>query len=323
MVVGQAQGAHVVSARDEELLASLGIESLWLRREAAARRLLIVLAHPDDESFGPGSTIARYASQGVSVHYACATRGECGEVAPELLAGYQSAGALRTAELTCAAYALDLAAVHLLNYRDSGMVGSPDNDHPDAFVRAPVQQVARQLVGLIRTIRPQVIITFNSYGGYGHPDHIQAHHATLAAFGAAGDPAQYPELRGEAAAAWETQKLYFNVFGTGLLRVMLAVLRVRGQDPRRFGQNKDVDLIEAFDRAGRVTATLDNQAYGAQKDQASACHRSQMNGAAPLQRLPRRLRYAITARETFGRVVPPFATGATPETDLFEDVRLD
>ena len=314
---------RVVSEQDERLIASLGIESLWLRREAAARRLLIVLAHPDDESFGIGSTIARYADEGVSVHYACATRGEAGEVAPELLAGYENAAALRTAELTCAVQALGLAAVHLLGYRDSGMIGSPDNDHPDAFVRAPVPQVARQLVGLIRTIRPQVIITFNSYGGYGHPDHIQAHCATLAAFGAAGDPAQYPELRGESAAFWEAQKLYFNVFGTGLLRVMLAFLRLRGQDPRRFGQNNDVDLLAALERAGRITATLDNRAYGAQKEQASACHQSQLNGAAPLQRLPRRPRYALTARETFGRVVPPFVAGMTPETDLFADVRPD
>ena len=259
-MIGSAPGARVVSEQDERLIASLGIESLWLRRESAARRLLIILAHPDDESFGIGSTIARYAAEGVSVHYACATRGECGEVAPELLAGYESAGALRTAELTCAAYALDLAAVHLLGYRDSGMTGSPDNEHPDAFMRAPLPQVARQLVGLIRTIRPQVIITFNPYGGYGHPDHIRAHEATLAAFGAAGDPAQYPELRGDLAAAWETQKLYFGVFGTGLLRVMLAALRLRWQDPRRFGRNNDVDLLEALNRAGRITATLDNRA---------------------------------------------------------------
>jgi len=110
-MVGQIQGMQVVSEQDERLIASLGIESLWLRRESAARRLLIVLAHPDDESFGIGSTIARYAGEGVSVHYACATRGECGEVAPALLADYEDAGSLRTAELTCAAYALDLAAV--------------------------------------------------------------------------------------------------------------------------------------------------------------------------------------------------------------------
>jgi mycothiol S-conjugate amidase len=322
-MVGTAQGTRVVSEQDERLIASLGIESLWLRREAAARRLLIVLAHPDDESFGIGSTIARYAGEGVSVHYACATRGECGEVPPELLAGYESVGALRTAELTCAAYALGIAAVHLLNYRDSGMTSSADNNHPDAFMRAPVAQVARQLVGLIRTIRPQVVITFNSYGGYGHPDHIQAHRATLAAVGAAGDPAQYPELCGESAASWETQKLYFNVFGTGLLRVMLAFLRLRRQDPRRFGQNNDIDLLEAFERAGRVTTILDNRAFGAHKERAAACHRSQLNGAAPLQRLPQRLRYTLTARETFGRVIPPFLSGATPETDLFAGVHLD
>lgn len=262
------------TAHDEGLIASLGIASLWLRREAVARRLLVVLAHPDDESFGIGSTLARYAAEGVAVHYACATRGECGEVAPALLADHEDVGALRTAELTCAAYALGLSAVHLLGYRDSGMIGSPDNDHPDAFVRAPLGRVARQLVALIRTIRPQVVITFNSYGGYGHPDHIQAHRATLAAFGAAGDPLQYPELRGTAAMAWEPQKLYFNVFGTASLRWMLAVLRLQGKDPRRVGQNSDIDLVQAFERAGRITTVLDNRAYGAQKEQASACHRS-------------------------------------------------
>src|SRR5262245_41936545 len=105
----------------------------------------MVYAHPDDETFGHGGTIARYASAGVAVHYACATRGEVGGVAPELLEGYTDVAALRTAELECAARTLGMAAVHFLGYRDSGMAGSPDNQHPAALVQAPVERVAGQV----------------------------------------------------------------------------------------------------------------------------------------------------------------------------------
>jgi len=294
---------------------------LQLRPLAGAPlRLLVALAHPDDESFGMGSTLARYAAAGVEVHYACATRGESGEVARELLVGYENLGALRTAELTYAASELGLTAVHLLGYRDSGMDGSPANDHPQAFVRAPLAQVARQLVSLIRTIRPQVLVTFNPYGGYGHPDHIHIHKATLAAFGAAGDPAQHPDLTAAGFDAWEPQKLYFHTFSPGTLKWLLAGFRLVGKDPRRFGQNGDVDLVRAVEQAGRVTARLDNRAYAPDKERASACHRSQGGGGGPFARLPRRWRYRFLGEEHFARVVPPSPPGTPPENDLFAGV---
>src|SRR5215510_8530814 len=116
-------------------LAQHAIESLWFNDRPAARRLLVVYAHPDDESFGNAGTIVRYSAAGAAVHYACATRGECGTVDPALLDGYADIAALRTAELTCAARALGLAAVHFLGYRDSGMAGTPDNEHPSALVQ--------------------------------------------------------------------------------------------------------------------------------------------------------------------------------------------
>src|SRR5205085_11694019 len=134
--------------------------------------------------------------------YVCATRGECGSVAPELLAGYADIAALRTAELTCAAQALGLAAVHYLGYRDSGMAGAPDNQHPSALAQAPIARVTGQVVALMRALRPQVVLTFGSYGGYGHPDHIAIHRATLAAFTAAGDPARYAEHDAAGLAPW-------------------------------------------------------------------------------------------------------------------------
>src|SRR5262245_35081618 len=101
-------------------LTSYRIDTLWLIPAPARRTLLVVYAHPDDESFSNAGTLARYTAEGVAVHYACATRGECGGVAPELLDGYADIGALRSAELTCAARALGLAAVHFLGYRHSG-----------------------------------------------------------------------------------------------------------------------------------------------------------------------------------------------------------
>ena len=107
--------------------------------------LLSVLAHPDDESFGMGGTLAYYADQGVDVYLICATRGEVGEVAPEYLKNYHSIGELREAELRCASAHLGLAGIHFMDYRDSGMVGSPENDHPEAFINAPVDEVARKI----------------------------------------------------------------------------------------------------------------------------------------------------------------------------------
>lgn len=116
-----------ISAHTELDFAPYGIDTLWLDRAPRPRTILIAYPHPDDESFGNGGTIARYTAEGVAVHYACATRGECGTVDAPMLAGYASVGELRTAEQACAARALGLAAVHFLGFRDSGMPGSADN----------------------------------------------------------------------------------------------------------------------------------------------------------------------------------------------------
>src|SRR5215813_11421541 len=142
-------------------LTPYAIDSLWLDPSPKPRTLLVVYPHPDDESFSNGGTLARYAAQGAAVHYACATRGECGTVAPALLEGYADVAALRTAEQECAARALGLAAVHFLGYRDSGMRGTADNNHPAALIQAPLEQVAGQITALIRALRPQVLLTFN------------------------------------------------------------------------------------------------------------------------------------------------------------------
>src|SRR5262245_40174367 len=297
-------------------LSPYNINSLWLNRAPAPRILLVVYAHPDDESFGNAGTLARYAAEGVAVHYACATRGECGGVAPELLDGYADIAALRSAELACAAQTLGLAAVHFLGYRDSGMAGSPDNQHPNALVQAESDRVAEQIVALIRALRPQVVLTFNPYGGYGHPDHIAIHNATRAALDAAGDASCYPDQLGAGLAIWKPSRLYYSTVGVRLLRAGVAMMRLLGRDPRRAGQNSDVDVQRMVEETTPVTTVVNGGAYLTLKERAWRCHRSQLGGIGRVLEMPSPLRRRWMRDEQFTRVVPAWQGGAR-EHDLF------
>jgi LmbE family N-acetylglucosaminyl deacetylase len=235
------------------------------------RTLMAVLAHPDDESFGTGGTLALYAARGVQVHLLCATRGEVGTVAPEMMAGHASVGDLRQSELECAAGHLGLAGVQFLGYRDSGMQGSPDNRHPQALVAASLDKVAADIVTWIRRLRPQVVITFDPIGGYHHPDHIACHNATRLAFEAAGDPARFPD----GLAAYSPEKLYFVTFHRPWLRQGIRLLRLVGQDPRHWGRNHDIDLVQIAESEFPVHARIDIRPVADRKQRASACHASQ------------------------------------------------
>jgi mycothiol S-conjugate amidase len=299
-------------------LSAFGIESHWRRNAPSTRRLLVVYAHPDDESFGNAGTLATYGRAGVDVHYVTATRGECGGVAPELLEGYADIGALRTAEQAAAAEALDLASYHFLGYRDSGMPGAPDNEHPQATVQAPVAEVAARITAAIRAIQPQVVITFGPYGGYGHPDHIAVHHATLRAFHAAGDSAAFPEQLERGLFAWQPRKLYYSTFKTGLLKFGLMAMRLFGKDPTRGGQNGDVDFVRVLAEVTPATAHIRCRDVLEQKDRAWQAHRSQLGGMGGLLRLPRALRRPFTGAESFTRAVP--APAGKPESDLFAGI---
>jgi mycothiol S-conjugate amidase len=278
---------------------------------------MVVYAHPDDESFGNGGTLARYSAAGVAVHYVCATRGECGSVAPGLLDGYADIAALRTAELICAARTLGLTAIHFLGYRDSGMPGTADNQHPHALVQAPCERIAGQIAALMRALRPQVVLTFGPYGGYGHPDHIAIHHATLAAFTAAGDPTRYPDHLATGLAPWRPQKLYYATSSARLLRIGTTLLRLAGKDPRRLGENGDIDLALAAAHTTPITTSIDCTAYLADKARAWRCHRSQIGAIAQAERLPALLRRRLLGTEHFTRIVPPWNGQRAHERDLF------
>jgi N-acetyl-1-D-myo-inositol-2-amino-2-deoxy-alpha-D-glucopyranoside deacetylase/mycothiol S-conjugate amidase len=143
------------------------------------RTLLFVGAHPDDETFGIGGTLAQYAAASVRVYYACATRGEVGTADAESMKGFDSVGDMRWAELECAARVLGLAGVVHLGYRDSGMASSPENRHPESLAMAPLEQAAGRVVRAIRELKPEVVITHDPLGGYRHPDHIAIHRAPV------------------------------------------------------------------------------------------------------------------------------------------------
>ena len=131
--------------------------------------ILSVLAHPDDESFGMGGTLALYAERGADVHLICATRGEVGEMDEKYMQGFDSIADRRESELRCAAGILGLAGVYFLDYRDSGMPGSPDNEHPRALFAQPVDDVAKKVVAYIRELKPDVVLTFDPMVDIGIP----------------------------------------------------------------------------------------------------------------------------------------------------------
>ena len=210
------------------------------------RRLLLVHAHPDDETIGTGATMARYAADGARVTLVTCTLGEEGEVlVPELehLASDRddALGQHRIGELAAACEALRVKDHRFLGgpgrWRDSGMMGTPQNDRPDVFWQADLDEAVRALVGVVREVRPQVVVTYDERGGYGHPDHIQAHRVTTAAYDAAADPDYAPEL-GE---PWQIAKLYHSAFPKSVLQAGIDHLKASGQT-NFFGADSADDL---------------------------------------------------------------------------------
>lgn len=275
--------------------------------------LLTVLAHPDDESFGMGGTLAYYAWCGVATHLICATGGEEGDVGDDYLVGYSSKSERRRAELACAAEALGLTTVELLGYRDSGMPGTPANTHPDALAAQPLDAVTARITHAIRRLRPHVVVTFDPIGGYRHPDHIAVQRATVEAFHAAGDPARYPSDL----PAYAPQKLYFQTFPRELLRLVVRLMPLFGRDPARFGRNGDVNLAELAAVDFPIHARIDGFAVREARDAAVACHASQ--GGRPPQGPLGAFFSLLRSTDTYMRAYPPAPPGLR-ERDLFAGV---
>jgi LmbE family N-acetylglucosaminyl deacetylase len=275
------------------------------------KTMLAVFAHPDDETFGVGGTLALYARKGVAVHLVCATLGEVGTVSEEKLRGYSTIAELREAELHCAATELGLASVHLLGYRDSGMPGSQDNRHPRALVAAPPDEVTERITHLIRGLRPQVVLTFDPIGGYRHPDHIAIHNSTVEAFHAAPDPDRFPD----GLPPFQPDRLYLSTFSRPFMRVVVKGLELIGLDVHHFGRNADIDLADITKESFPVHARVSIRSVAKIKEMASECHSSQMD--LTTSRLFSLLARLGAGNETFIRAYPPPPAGLH-ERDLFQ-----
>lgn len=272
--------------------------------------LLAVFAHPDDEAFGSGGVLAKHAASGTRVTLVCATRGECGEISSPELATPETLGAVREQELRLAGEALGVRDIRFLDCRDSGMDGTPENDDPRALINQRADDVVRKLVAIVREVRPQVVLTFEPYGGYGHPDHIAIHHHVSAAVQAAGVPTYGRDL-GE---PWRAVRLVWQVFPRSIFLTMRDELRRHGEDTSRFDE---------MERTGAgwpdelVDIVVDVSAYTAAKQAAFRAHRTQFGDDNLFRKATDALCHDILGREHFF-VAMPWRTGNSRLRDLFE-----
>ncbi len=260
--------------------------------------LMAVFAHPDDESFGIGGTLARYgADPDVRVVLVCATLGEAGEIAAPELATAERLGQVREAELRCACRTLSIDALHLLGYRDSGMAGTPANLEPDALTMADFDEVVGKIVTLIRRERPNVLVTFDESGGYGHPDHVAIHYHAKEAFAAAADPARYPEQIGIGLAPHQAQKLYYTAIPHRFFREMAAKMEELGIEiPRRYRERLEKG-IGLPDEA--CTTDVFVQDFWDAKRAAIQCHATQLNPDSVFSALPPEIMRELQTWECF------------------------
>ncbi|MDQ7026500.1 MAG: PIG-L family deacetylase [Anaerolineae bacterium] len=289
----------------------------------AKRRLLICYAHPDDESFGNGALIAKYIHEGAEVYYLCATDGDVGTIPDDMKDQYETIRELRLAELACAEKTLGFKLIRM-GYKDSGMQGAPENDDPDCLVynwKHNPEDVKRRVVETIREVQPQVIITFNKYGGYGHPDHIAIQQATIQAFHAASDSAYLTD----GLQPYTPQKLYYSTMPKWILSFRLWWLKMRGEDVRHMGRNKDIDFQKIVDNIEPAHVSVNIGAYLEDWDEASACHISQGGGSMRgfFARWPMWLRRVVMGKQGLTRVFPEPVSEGISEHDLFENVTLD
>jgi N-acetyl-1-D-myo-inositol-2-amino-2-deoxy-alpha-D-glucopyranoside deacetylase len=273
-------------------------------------RVLACYAHPDDEAFGSGGTLTRYAAEGAQVTLVCATRGEAGEIAHESLAVPATLAQVREEELRCSCRTMGVAEPIFLGYRDSGMAGTPENEHAEAFCQAPADEVIARLVEIMRRLRPHVVLTFEPGGGYGHPDHIAIHRHTLAAFHAAADDTRFSGL----GAPWQASRLYYTTIPRSFFLGMYERMKSTGVDVTPF--EAMAQGLRGFpDEA--VAAVIDVSRYVDEKWSAISCHRTQLNPNGPWSVLPERLLKQLFAQEHFALGWPE-EQPPTQFSDLFQ-----
>ncbi|MGH9101448.1 MAG: mycothiol conjugate amidase Mca [Acidimicrobiales bacterium] len=238
--------------------------------------LMAVHAHPDDESSKGAGTVARYHAEGVRTVLVCCTGGEEGDILnpamdrPEVR---ENLAAVRSAELAAATAAIGYDDVELLGYRDSGMPGTPANERPDCFARAPLEEATARLAGLVRRYRPQVLLTYHKdQRGYPHPDHLRVHEVSVAAVDAAGDPEALPEL----GPAWRVSKLYYSVWSRARMRAIHAKFQELGIE-----SPFDASRLDRPGQDDSITTRIDVSEYEDVRRMALLAHATQIDPASP------------------------------------------
>ena len=280
-------------------------------------RVLLVHAHPDDETINNGATMAMYAALGASVTLVTCTRGEEGEVLiPELshLAANatDSLGQHRVTELALAMKELGVADHRFLGegvklFRDSGMMGTEPNNRPDVFWQADLEEASDLLVRIIDEVKPHVLITYDEFGGYGHPDHIQAHRVAM---------------RAAEKSAWDIPKIYWNVMPISVIQEGIDAMK--GIDSDFWGAEKAEDLPFAKDDSF-VHALVDGNAYVEKKMSAMRAHATQIAVDGPFFALSNNVGLQVWGNEYYtlvkGEKSGPFNEKGY-ESDLFAGISL-
>ena len=283
-------------------------------------RLLACFAHPDDEAFPVGGALASHASRGVLVRLVTATLGEEGEIRQPGLATRETLGVVRRQELARSASTLSIAQHEVLHYRDSGMAGTPSNQHPSAFINAPDEPVVERLVEEIRRFRPQVVLTFEPGGLYGHPDHIAICQHTTTAFHQAGHPGAFTyQLASGDLEPYQPQRLFYSARPRGFRMEMALKLREAGIDfplPTAQRANDGADPAE-------IHLEMDVSDQLETKMACILCHQTQVAPDWPYDKVPREVAAGILGREWYIRAWPPVQPGETVPADFFEGLTVE
>ncbi|MFI6646066.1 N-acetyl-1-D-myo-inositol-2-amino-2-deoxy-alpha-D-glucopyranoside deacetylase [Streptomyces sp. NPDC050529] len=289
-----------------------------------ARRLLLVHAHPDDETINNGATMARYAADGALVTLVTCTLGEEGEIIPPGLAHLaadrdDALGPYRRGELAAAMKELGVTDHRLLGgagrYRDSGMMGTEQNRRPGAFWSADLDEAAGYLVEVIREVRPQVLVTYDPDGGYGHPDHIQAHRVATRAAELAADPAYRPG----SGPAHTIAKTYWNRVPRSVAEDGFA--RLRATAPEAFPGIAAIDDVPGVVDDALITTEIDDAGHGEAKIAAMRAHATQIALDGHFFALSNDLGQPVLTTEYYELVKgAPGGVGGAREQDLFAGV---
>jgi N-acetyl-1-D-myo-inositol-2-amino-2-deoxy-alpha-D-glucopyranoside deacetylase len=295
------------------------------------RRLLLVHAHPDDESIGNGATMAKYAAEGAAVTLVTCTLGEEGEVLVDDLSHLAAhredgLGEHRIGELSDAMKALGVSDFRYLGgpgrFRDTGMVTDstgmaipPAHIRPDTFWAADLNVAADLLVEIIREVRPQVLVTYDEFGGYGHPDHIQAHR--VATYGTA--LAAVASFRPDLGPAWDVAKVYWSAMSANRMREGLRALRAAGDLTSFEGMDPEGPLPPFMVTDDLLSAVVEADDFADAKIRAMRAHATQIAVDGPFFALSDNLGNRVWGTEFYriakGRRGPTNADGL--ETDLF------